>query len=350
MIGLFARLNLWHSHVCFAPLYLHFVVYYAERNSPRHTSTAVMRHSHLNKNTPVNTEGWWGNELSKILSMQMNKPTRLGVHAWIKSVRPAPLWLIVLSIVVYMVLAYLGNLVVTPSELLPSLPAATGYVIVPTFLNYVPYFIIMGLLLVLVGRLRCNDFGLIRQRFLPAVVWVLCTWLAAQLFFVLTHLDDISLDPAWHGRIVKTISNTVMGQMLGNALLEEMFWRAFMISQVVLLLVHRMKWTFGKALTWAIILSSILFAVSHLPHDFAHDLSVQKIFGLQVARLAGGLAFAGIFLLSNNIFIAIGLHGLSNASLSLFEGSSSVLMQAFITLAPLLVLVLLAIRRRRASG
>ena len=260
-----------------------------------------------------------------------------------------PLWLIVLSIVVYMVLAYLVNLVVVPSELLPSLPAATGYVIVPTFLNYVPCFIIMGLLLVLVGRLRCNDFGLIRQRFLPAVVWVLCTWLAAQLFFVLTHLDDISLDPAWHERIVQTISNTVTGQMLGNALYEEMFWRAFVISQVVLLLVHRMKWTFGKALAWAIILSSILFAVSHLLHDFAHDLSAQKIFALQVARLAGGLAFAGIFLLSNNIFIAIGLHSLSNYSLSLFEGSNSELTQAFVTLVPLLVLAILAIRRRRAS-
>jgi hypothetical protein len=285
-----------------------------------------------------------------MLSMQANQTVNRGVQAWIQSVRPAPLWFLVLAIVMYMVLAYLGNLVATPSELLPSLPAATGYVIAPTFLNAAPLIIIMGLLLILVGRLRCNDFGLIRQRFLPAVVWVLCTWLAAQLFFVLTHLDDISLDPAWHGRIVKTISNTVTGQMLGNALYEEVFWRAFVMSQVVLLLVHRMKWTFGKALAWAIILSSILFAVSHLPHDFAHDLSVQKIFGLQVARLAGGLAFAGIFLLSNNIFIAIGLHGLSNASLSLFEGSSSELTQAFITLVPLLVLVLLAIRRRLASG
>ncbi|MCP4838750.1 MAG: CPBP family intramembrane metalloprotease [Planctomycetes bacterium] len=281
--------------------------------------------------------------------MQANGTTKQSVHAWIQSVRPAPLWFLVLAIVVYMVLSYLVNLVVSPSELLPSLPAATGYVIAPTFLNYIPPFIIMGLLLVLVGRLRCNDLGLIRQRFLPAVAWVLCTWIAAQLFFLLTHLGDVSLDPVWDGQIVRTISTTVTGQMLGNALYEEVFWRAFVISQVVLLLVHRMKWTFGKSLAWAIILSSILFAVSHLPHDFAHDLSGQKIFGLQVARLAGGLAFAGIFLLSNNIFIVIGIHSLSNYSLSLFEGSNSELTQAFITLAPLLVLVILAIRRRRAS-
>jgi hypothetical protein len=284
-----------------------------------------------------------------MLLMPANEIDQRGVRAWIQSVRSMSLWFIVLSIVVYMVLVYLGNLVATPSELLPSVPAATGNIISPTFLNYVPMFIIMGLLLVVVGRLRCNDLGLIRQRFLPAVAWVLCTWIAAQLFFLLTHLGDISLDPAWHGRVVKTISNAVTGQMLGNALYEEMFWRAFVISQVVLLLVHRMKWTLAKALALSIILSTILFAVSHLPHDFAHDLTVQQIIGLQVARLAGGLAFAGVFLLSNNIFIAIGLHSLSNYNLSLFKGGNSELAQAFITLVPLLVLVILAIRRRRAS-
>ena len=285
----------------------------------------------------------------RMRTVPVNETSRSGVRAWIQSVRRTPLWFIALSIVVYMVLAYLANLVVAPSDLLPSLPAATGYVIVPTFLNYVPMFIIVGLLLVLVGRLRCHDLGLIRQRFLPAVAWVLGTWIAAQLFFLLIHLGDVSLDPVWSSRVVRHISNTVTGQMLGNALYEEVFFRAFVIPQLVLLLVHRMKWTFGKALTWAIIVSSILFAVSHLPLDFACDHSVQQILAGQAGRLAGGLAFAGIFLLSNNLFLAIGLHALGNYGLSVFEVSSRDLMQAFFTLAPLLVLAVLAIRRRRAS-
>ena len=281
--------------------------------------------------------------------MASEKSVQQGVRGWIQSVRPVPMWFLVLAIVMYMVVGYLGNLVVVPSDLLPSLPAATGHVISTTFLNYVPMFIIMGLLLVLVGRLRCNDLGLIRQRFLPALAWVLCTWIAAQLFFLLIHLGDVSLDPAWHRGVVKQISNTVTGQLLGNALYEEVFWRAFVISQLVLVLAHRMRWTFGKALTWAIILSTILFAVSHLPHDFAHDLSVQQILGMQAVRLAGGLALAGIFVLSNNIFIAIGLHTLMNYGLPLFEGGNSELVKAFITLASLLVLVILAIRRRLAA-
>ena len=77
---------------------------------------------------------------------------------------------------------------------------------------------------------------------------------------------------------------------------------------------------------------------------------MQQIIIRQVAAFAGGLALAGIFLLSNNLFTVIGIHSLSNYSLSLFEGSNnSDLMRAFINLVPLLVLVILAIRRRMAS-
>ena len=62
MIGLFARLNLWHSHMCFAPLYLCFVVYYDERNARLHTSSSAT-HLAINNNTPVHTEVLWGGGL-----------------------------------------------------------------------------------------------------------------------------------------------------------------------------------------------------------------------------------------------------------------------------------------------
>ena len=64
--------------------------------------------------------------------MPVNETAQPGVRAWIQSVRPTPLLFLVLAIVVYMMLACLGHFVATPSELLPSLPAETGYVIVPT--------------------------------------------------------------------------------------------------------------------------------------------------------------------------------------------------------------------------
>ena len=59
MIGLFARLNLWHSHVCFAPLYLGFVVYYGGGSLRRVPIGATSPTSKKNT-TPVNTEVLWG--------------------------------------------------------------------------------------------------------------------------------------------------------------------------------------------------------------------------------------------------------------------------------------------------
>lgn len=280
--------------------------------------------------------------------MAQEKSIQPGIRGWIQSVRPAPVWFIVLAIVVYMAMAYLVNIVATPSQLLPSLPAATGYVVSKTFLNAIPFIIVVGSLLVLVGRFRWNDLGFSFQKLLSALAWVCGTWIVAQLFFLLVHLGEVSLDPDWQRMGIRNISNLVTGQLLGNSLVEEVFWRAFMISQLVLVLVHGMKWSFSKAIGWAIIVVAILFALSHLPHDVANDRSVQQVIGMQVARLAGGLAFAGIFLLSRNIFVAIGLHGLVDVPLSLFEVNAEQ-MSAFMALAPFLVLATLAIRRRLAT-
>jgi hypothetical protein len=60
MIGLFARLNLWHSHVCFAPLYLRFVVYYGGGSLRRVPHWGHFADVSLKNNTPVNTEVLWG--------------------------------------------------------------------------------------------------------------------------------------------------------------------------------------------------------------------------------------------------------------------------------------------------
>ena len=288
--------------------------------------------------------GWLGSSLSRMLSMPANETDQRGVRAWIQSVRPMPLWLIVLSIVVYMVLPYLAIFVATPSELLPSLRAATGDVIASNFLDYFPLFIIMGLLLVVVGRLRCNDLGLIRQRFLSGVAWMICTWVVVQLLVVLIQQGTVSIDPSWDGLVVKKISLLVTGQLLGNALYEEVFWRAFLISQLVLLMTRVMKLSMGTALAWAIIISSVLFALSHIPNDLLHG---REILGGQISRCIAGIIFGSLFLLSNNLFLVIGIHGLVNQPLFLFQDSGSA--KELMWFVPLLVLAILAIRRRLAS-
>jgi len=276
--------------------------------------------------------------------MASEKSVQQGVRGWIQSVRPVPMWLMILAVVLYLAMSWFANQVSTPSSWFPGLPTASGHVITPTFLNYVPMFIIMGLLLVLVGRLRCNDLGLIRQRFLSGLAWVICTWVVVQLFVVLFQQGAVSIDPSWDDLVVKKISLLVTGQLLANALYEELFWRAFLISQLVLLMTRVMKLRMGTALAWAIIISSVLFALSHIPNDLLYGRAIPQG---QFDRLLAGIIFGSLFLLSNNIFLVIGLHGLVNKPLFLFQDSGGE--KDLIFFVPLVVLAILAIRRRLAA-
>lgn len=277
--------------------------------------------------------------------MASEKSVQPGVRGWIQSVRPVPLWLMILAVVLYLAIGWLTNQVTRPTDWFPGLPAASGHVISANFLNYIPMFVILGLLLVLVGRLRCNDLGLIRQRFLSGLAWVICTWVVVQLFVVLFQQGAVSIDPSWNDRVVKKISLLVTGQLLSNALYEEVFWRAFVISQLVLLMTRVMKLRMGTALAWAIIISSVLFALSHIPVDLLYGRAIPQG---QFDRLLGGIIFGSLFLLSNNIFLVIGLHGLANKPLFLFQDSGGA--KELIWFVPLVVLVILAIRRRLTAG
>ena len=63
MIELFARLNLWHSHVDCVQRYLRFVVYYVGGSLRRMPLRGHFTDVSLKNNTPVNTEVLWGGGL-----------------------------------------------------------------------------------------------------------------------------------------------------------------------------------------------------------------------------------------------------------------------------------------------
>ncbi|MEE2907211.1 MAG: CPBP family glutamic-type intramembrane protease [Planctomycetota bacterium] len=265
--------------------------------------------------------------------------------SWILGVRRTPIWFIVLSLVVFFILSTLTNLVVSPGDLFRPFCRSTGFLIVPTFLNYIPFFIVFAVLFWGVGRLRARDLGLVWKRLPMGVLWLAGTWIASQLFLFLLNWGDVEIWTAWETRPTLLVGELVSGQILGNTLMEEVFWRAFMISQLAILFHVSGKYGIRSAIVWATILSTVLFAISHLMHDVANDASLSQIYIGQLGRLAGGFVFAAIFLLSNNLFIAIGIHALANLPTPLFDPGSNVSGQAFCALAPLVLLIILAIFR-----
>jgi uncharacterized protein len=253
-------------------------------------------------------------------------------------------------ILVYLLMATYFALVFALGDYLRSFCRTTGNLLSPTLFNYVPFFVVLGALWWKVGRIGPDDLGLDRSKLPMAIRWVLCFWVAAQLGYAGIHMGDVTINPVWDWGVgATTIMGELLAQLLGNALCEELFWRGFVMTQLAALLYHR-GWRPSRALMVAVLLSSVLFALSHIPRDMSLGLSPSNILGLQVARLGGGLILAGIYALSRNLLLVIGFHAVMNVPASIFAGYSTPAGQSFLVIGPLVLLVVLELRRGRSSA
>ncbi len=94
----------------------------------------------------------------------------------------------------------------------------------------------------------------------------------------------------------------------------------------------------------AILVSQFIFAIGHVPNRLYKGgyENWQAVWNDQLGLFISGLFLAAYFLLTNNIFIAVGIHALVNVPMPLIEGAS---LRGFSE--PLLVVfVLLALWRR----
>ena len=95
------------------------------------------------------------------------------------------------------------------------------------------------------------------------------------------------------------------------------FYRALLISQLTLLFMK--KFTSTQAILFAIICSCIIFALVHIPVRLVSGVSIEVVLLHSMPELFfAGLAYMVIFLLTKNIFVAVGIHALSNASPNIF--------------------------------
>jgi len=326
---------------------------------------------------------------------------KVGTREWIASVRPTPAWFIALVVGFHWAMLVVANMCRTTTTSravgflcvgilwcflgwLRSRRSATGGWRLSTVLlvmlgvwaamasmfpdrvvlivegsllspltRYVPWFLAMGLLWTAVGRLRCRDLGLTASKLCPALCWVVTTWVVSQLVLVAVHSGDITVAGKWRDAPLDPIGYLLTAQLLGNALFEELLYRAFLIVQLTLLFERWKGWSRRAALTNAVIVGTLMFALFHVIGDWSHGESPAEIAQSQVPRLIMGFLFAGIFLLSNNLFIAVGIHALANLQIrysSPLHAGDSTWVAAVIVLLPLVVLAALALRRRREAS
>ena len=173
--------------------------------------------------------------------------------------------------------------------------------------------VVVGVVLMGIGRLRPIALGLDIRKVLPAVAWTFAIWLAALLLSVGVAAiagERVALDDGWQAGKWSVTAGEWLGQILGNAPFEEILFRGFLLPQCLWLC---LRWRGGasdrKSVLFALGLSQLIFALGHVPFNLVNGSGQAPML---LAQFAMGLLLCGVYLRTGNLFLAMGLHVLTN--------------------------------------
>lgn len=199
--------------------------------------------------------------------------------------------------------------------------------------------------------LRWKDFRWKREALLPAGLATIALWIVLQLVLLgaggwTTSIEwSPSLDRVGIGQLVWGFAE----QMLGNALAEETVFRALLISQLYLKFGGARSTLSWTPLAGSLAASQVFFSLTHVPHRLAHGLTGIGLLPNLGMLVVMGLVYAGIYLLSKNLFLAVGTHALYNDPVLLVAGSED-LAQLVLCACALLIALFLALRSSSPSS
>src|SRR5690606_32476700 len=202
--------------------------------------------------------------------------------------RPVSWTFIALFLVVQIVFSLVTNFVIFASDVFdPIIKATQGLINITLIANLIGLVLIPGILFLLVARLRPANLGLLPEKVGSGVLVTLLIWGLAQVFGLiaaLTLTGEAQISSHWSQSGTPFVLGLLAGQLFGNALLEEIEFRGFLLPQ----LYHRLRIDDRRRkLALAILLSTLIFTLLHLPNRIA--------MGYSVADFAPSLAFAALF-------------------------------------------------------
>ena len=189
------------------------------------------------------------------------------------------------------------------------------------------------------ARLAPADIGLTWAQLPVGVAYTLGLWVLTQAINGLAELittGRLEFNTAWTQAGVTVLLGALLAQVCGNALIEEAGWRGFLLPQLYLRLSARMDRR--RRLILAMFGAQVLFALMHIPNRLLNQrLALDELLLSLAFVFVLGVFFAGIYLRTGNLFLAIGVHALFNTPTVLFTPVLS--SQAILGALTILVLV-----------
>ncbi len=243
--------------------------------------------------------------------------------------RPTTWPIIVLAVVAYACSILFVNAVLFQgriSQALGSLYVATAFLIQSALVGGLLALAVVAVVVFGLGRLRASDVGWSASELKWGLLATIGFWVTMQIvaLVVATAVGEVNWHEDWQRRGASGVIGGLLGQLLGNALVEETVFHGFLLPQLHLKANQVLRTAF--ALMIAMIGSSVVFAVTHIPNRLlVRELAGMDLLWDQAGLFFAGLIFAVTYIVTRNLFVAVGLHALANEPVSLFRASNEVM-------------------------
>lgn len=240
-----------------------------------------------------------------------------------KEMRAISWWWLVLAVVVWPILITVFLNILSPFA--RQLAQSTkGIIQPPLFFSSVLLVIVIVGILLKAGKLRARDIGLSASTLFDGIFYTAASWIVLQSTLVIASLSTesgILLSDSFKSQNCPKTLGILGGQLFGNAFVEEVMFRGFLMPQLYLKLGGRSDTIEWSKLIAAIILSQLAFALIHIPNlerlTIPGGSSLIKLLIIFVM----GVFFAIFYIRTSNLFLCIGLHALINTPTPLFQST-----------------------------
>ncbi|MFT3892497.1 MAG: CPBP family glutamic-type intramembrane protease [Anaerolineales bacterium] len=290
------------------------------------------------------------------------KPHLQGVRVWLLerflpgaqtiekimfNIKPIPWKIILTYLVLSICLTTLINLVLFPSPFFDPITKATRGLVNATLQANLLNILLFSIIAFGWGKLRPSDVGLDWKKLRQGLLLTLLIWVITQAIILLINWinGDIHLDPRWSERGVTVVLGALIAQLAGNAFFEETAYRGFYLSQFY---VHNQAKVERERLAWAILCMAGLFAASHLPNRIFMGYSLADFPQDFLLLFMWGLFFSAVYLVSGNLFLAMGVHALMNQPTMITEATFPAGM--LVSTVGLIIVIIMGIRKRKARA
>jgi membrane protease YdiL (CAAX protease family) len=182
--------------------------------------------------------------------------------------------------------------------------------------------VVVGGVIVGIGRMRPADVGLRRDKLAEGIVVTGAVWLLMQLVELAGDIatgGTVTIAPTWSRNGVESTLAWTAAMFLGAALYEEIAYRGFLFPQIYL----KIGGTHRKRFWIALLISQVVFAAGHIPaHITLRHLSGSVLWTTVFLQGITGVLLVLLYLRTRNLWICIGMHGLANAPTPLVAGAS----------------------------